>query len=241
MLGFGFLESASEDSDSPPLGELAQHLVDGPAILGPVDMGLLPYHPKPHKKSGVDHFVIGYAMDESRIFLNDPWGYPHVSVDYDQLVKSWRAELIPYRRGWYRYWTKPVRRQKPTASDLRRRAVQAYCDSYRSSELSSRSIGFKCGSEAITEFTDRIHDYPSDGAELGCLNFMLPVSSKRSLDFAEFFAGFKEELSQLKRNESAMLGQAHVANVLRDLRGLADSLNVIAELEARARKLILSS
>src|SRR4051812_1112722 len=119
LLGFEVDERASADGDPAPLVELARVLQDGPALLGPLDMGLLSYRTGRRQASGVDHFVLAYAVDDAEVYVHDPAGYPSVSIALTDLEPAWAAELVGYRRGAYRWWHSPRRVARPTEDDLR--------------------------------------------------------------------------------------------------------------------------
>ena len=54
LLGFEVAEEAESDGDPMPVEALNLQLVEGPVMLGPLDMGELSYHPNARGANGVD-------------------------------------------------------------------------------------------------------------------------------------------------------------------------------------------
>ena len=118
LLGFEAVERAYGDDDPPALAELCAALASGPAILGPVDIGLLLYQPGKGRANGIDHFVLAYAMDDAEVHLHDPAGYPRVSLTLPDLVAAWRAEKVGYGRALLRGWSRTQSRSDGTMVDV---------------------------------------------------------------------------------------------------------------------------
>ena len=66
LLGFEVAEEAESDGDAMPVDALSLQLRDGPAVLGPLDMGELSYHPNARGANGVDHFVLALHIEVSQ-------------------------------------------------------------------------------------------------------------------------------------------------------------------------------
>ena len=73
-----------------PAGRVSQCAEGWSALLGPLDMGLLLYQPGKGRPSGVDHFVLAYAMGDRGVSAR-PAGYPSVSLRVLDLQAAWRA------------------------------------------------------------------------------------------------------------------------------------------------------
>jgi hypothetical protein len=131
ILGFEYTERSSQAAGPAPFDQLRADLAKSPVALGPIDMGYLSYNPNCGNLAGVDHYVLAYRMDEQKIHLHDPVGFPHVSLLLDQLELAWKAERIDYRRGHYRCWTSPKRIQHPTEEEIYNQAVQYFTSCYQ--------------------------------------------------------------------------------------------------------------
>jgi hypothetical protein len=146
-LGFGFDEINSDDPDDDPFGRLEEALKHGPVILGPLDFGLLVYNLHHEGASGSDHYVLAYDMDESKVYLHDPWGFPCVSITHADLKEAWKAEAVGYKRGNYRHWSNPNRIETSTEDEVFERALVTYRDVYGTSQSAMKAGGFTTGPE----------------------------------------------------------------------------------------------
>ncbi|MGH2517711.1 MAG: hypothetical protein ACRDHP_18845, partial [Ktedonobacterales bacterium] len=88
-------------TSSEALERLRESLASGPVLVGPVDLGYLPYNPRARDLAGGDHFVVALDCDGSRVLLHDPFGYPYASLTTEELLTAWRAERISYKRRPY--------------------------------------------------------------------------------------------------------------------------------------------
>jgi hypothetical protein len=78
------------------LARLKASLVDGPVWIGPVEMGHLRHQPGKTRPIGADHYVVVLDVDDERVLMHDPEGYPYVCLPLDDFMASWRAETINY-------------------------------------------------------------------------------------------------------------------------------------------------
>ena len=109
LLGFDVDEEAESDGDAIPIDALNLQLGKGPVLLGPLDMGELPYRPNASGANGADHFVLALRIEDGAVVVHDPAGYPAMPISVKALDRAWRADLIEYRRGTYRRWHSPTR------------------------------------------------------------------------------------------------------------------------------------
>ncbi|WP_437615511.1 hypothetical protein WMF20_18730 [Sorangium sp. So ce834] len=78
------------------LAHLKAALMDGPVWIGPVEMGHLRYQPGKTGPFGADHYLVVLEVDDKRVLLHDPEGYPYASLPLDDFMAAWRAETIDY-------------------------------------------------------------------------------------------------------------------------------------------------
>jgi hypothetical protein len=240
VLGLAVDERASAGGASAPLAEIAQALATGPAVLGPVDMGLLLYRGGAGRPSGVDHFVLAYAADEAEVFLHDPAGYPSVSLTRPDLAAAWAAEQISYRRGAYRWWHNPRRVRLPTDDALFRVALASFAEVYRLAD-DRAARGVTIGGAAIRRLAARVRSDDLPPHLLGHLRgFTFQVAARRCLDFARFFGERAPELAALKTEQATLFGRAHTLLVRQDWPGTADALATLADVEDRFRARLLA-
>jgi hypothetical protein len=236
QLGFSFVEGASDDPSSPPFCELRQAVAASPAIVGPLDIGLLPYRPQSRGASGSDHYILVLEIEGDEALVHDPWGFPFASLTLDQLREAWRADLIPYRRGFYRYWHSPRRVESPTDEELYARTVNAFREAYEVGPNSYAEKATHIGVDAIREVARIARGGELASEELAHLSgFSLRLACRRAIDFALFFRGRNPPLAELKDIQARQLGRAHVDAVKRDISGLAEDLERVADAEDEFR------
>jgi len=134
ILGFDYKEKSCSTPGSPPFEELKHELASSPAILGPLDMGYLMHNPLHKRMAGADHFVLAFSIDDDELQLHDPEGFPSVSISLSQMEKAWRAEKVGYRRGYYRYWTAPNRKNHPSPTVVYDSALKSFKNVYLEAE-----------------------------------------------------------------------------------------------------------
>ncbi|MBV9544991.1 MAG: hypothetical protein JOY61_11505 [Chloroflexi bacterium] len=216
LLGFEVAEHAGRDGDAPPFRELAEALAAGPAVLGPLDMGHLTYAPGRGSATGMDHYVLAYALDATELHLHDPAGFPYVSLPVADLVRAWRAEQVNYRRGPFRWWSAPRRLQHPSERELVAGALRTFERNYAEAD-SAAAPGVVTGSLAIRQLAERIA-----GGELlphfaGYLvRFVFQLAARRALDYAAFFEDCWPALAEAKREQAMLFGRCHTLAVRRD-------------------------
>jgi len=236
LLGFEFKESATENAKSPPYDQLRSDLASSPAVLGPLDMGYLPHNPLHKRMMGADHFVLAYNMDENGVSIHDPEGFPSVHLPFKQLEQTWKAENIPYRRGYYRYWTRPVRKSHPSKDQLYRSTLESFKQVYAEGEKISKQSGIRVDDNAILEYSKHVRNDKVGPGERGFMVFFsLKLGARRAADFARFFAGRDDRLAELKWKQSELFGSAQASAVDRKWSKAADSLERLAEAEREFR------
>jgi len=107
------------------LQNLGAALAGGPVLVGPVEMGLLRYHPDAAGAIGADHYVLVTGLDGDRVCFHDPDGYPHATLAAEPFAAAWRGESIEYARAEYTMRTGFRRIRQVVAEDALRACVPA--------------------------------------------------------------------------------------------------------------------
>ena len=233
LLGIKVTEEAESDGAPMPAEALARQLDDGPVLLGPLDMGELPYHPDSRGGTGDDHFVLALGIEGDEVVVHDPAGYPAVPIAVEALDRAWRADLVEYRSGPYRRWHSPVRVKSPAPEELSGMAIQSFAQAYRESRATVPS-GVAIGPEAVESVaaTLRAGELGEQGLE-HLRRFALPLGVRRALDYAWFLQDVDAKLADLKSRQALHLGRAHAAAAQGDCELLAEQMLQVAELERR--------
>jgi len=100
-LGWTCQEGQGGD-EAEALDRLREGLMHGPVVLGPLDMGYLSYHPDCAHQPDADHHIAVLALEDDHALVHDPDGYPYAVLPLADLLTSWRADSIDWKRGAYR-------------------------------------------------------------------------------------------------------------------------------------------
>jgi hypothetical protein len=242
ILGFQYKTKVFEEKDSLPTDELKNDLVNGPTVLGPLDMGFLDYNPNYKYLSGADHYVLVYKIDNEKVYLHDPAGFPFVFLSFDQLNKAWRAEKISYHQGAYRYTSAPKRTSSPSDEEIYKQATEFFKSIYKRGEEADIREKWFVGKEAIDTAAGKIRNEGLGEKEINhFVNFVLPLGAKRALDFAAFFEPYSPDLSQLKQKQAVLFGQSQALAMKKDWPALSQTLKLLAEVEEEFRTSLLVS
>ncbi|MXZ89513.1 MAG: hypothetical protein F4081_07535 [Dehalococcoidia bacterium] len=233
LLGFKVAEEAESDGAPMPAEALARQLDDGPVLLGPLDVGELPYQPDSQGGNGVDHFVLALGFEGDEVVVHDPDGYPAVPIALEALDRAWRADLIEYRRGTYRRWHSPTRTTSPVPEEIANKAIRSFAWAYRESRATALP-GVAIGPEAVEALVATLRDGALAEQGLEHLRrFALPLGVRRALDYAWFLQEVAPELAELKSEQARRLGRAHAAAARPDQESMAEHLSRVADLERR--------
>ena len=234
VLGIAAVETAADDGADPPVAELVEALGVGPAILGPLDMGLLNYSPGRGAATGIDHFVLAYETDGNEVYLHDPAGFPCVSLPVEGLIEAWRADKIPYRRGAFRWWRSPRRVAARSDDEIRYRALIAFATVYQDADAAA-AAGATTGG-AIRHLAERAASADLSPAVISHLaRFAFQVGARRALDYADFFAAWHATLADAKRQQAALFGRCQTLLVRGDWDNLTRTLRWLADVEDQFR------
>ncbi|MGW1108072.1 hypothetical protein [Streptomyces sp. NPDC002540] len=99
------------------LHRLRTACADGPVLVGPVDMGLLLYHPGTPAADGGDHFVQVLAVDGDTVLLHDPHGHPYATLPTADFAAAWEAKSVTYTDAPFVMRTGFVRERDVTVAD----------------------------------------------------------------------------------------------------------------------------
>jgi hypothetical protein len=225
--------------DAEPLAELKRLLTHGPVIVGPVDMGLLVYNPAHTYAAGADHYVVVYALDEDRIHLHDPAGYPHAIMTYGDFMAAWRADRIAYKMGPYSMWGNLQREAEPTFDEMFRATDRQIAAQIR--EERERFDPTEVGAGMLRQFAEQAREGLSPEMRGHLAHFALPVSTRRCEDFARFYAPYDPERSAIKSAQARLYGQSVAQLMARNYAAFAQTFDELAGLEERFQALTLEA
>ncbi|WP_341675370.1 hypothetical protein [Niveibacterium sp. SC-1] len=222
-----------EEGAAVPFAALENALRDGPVMIGPLDMGLLRYHPHWEWLGGADHYVLITGLNDRVARLHDPDAVPCAVLPRGELAEAWRAEKVVFRSGAFQAWHSPRRAHTPTSAEIHERARTYFRERCQGAAAAANDTATAWGVAAIRACGQRVREGDVPPPLHGMLiHFSLRLGARRALDYAAFFALFDAELARLKREQADVFGLAHCAAVRKEWARLADCFATLAELEA---------
>jgi hypothetical protein len=240
-LGFD-CETTDGGSGPEALSRLRAALEDGPVLVGPLDMGLLPH--LTFAARGSDHFVTALEYDDSAggdLVLHDPHLYPYARIPAAELLPAWQAEAVGYARTTYRMRSRFVRRRDVDTGTLVADTLP-HALRYVAAEPSPAHA---TGSAAVERLRAELARGPNEGVRMHLAMFALPLGARRSIEASRFFAmAGADELAAVYDRRSRLFGRAVYPATRRKwdtLEGvLAELQTVEAEAETIARRALVA-
>ncbi|KPV60095.1 hypothetical protein QJ48_07305 [Paenibacillus sp. A3] len=97
LTALGWTSTVAKGGDADEaLARLKASLSDGPVWIGPLEMGHLRHQPEMTGPIGADHYVVVLEVNDERVLMHDPQGYPYVSLPLSDFMTAWRAETLSY-------------------------------------------------------------------------------------------------------------------------------------------------
>lgn len=241
ILGFNVTEKVYQDGEFIPLNELKDDLNRSPVMLGPLDMGYLTYNPNHPYLGGSDHYALALDYNENAILLHDPAGFPFVWLPFDQLESAWRAEKITWSAGSFRSWVSPTRVSNPTSEEIYGNAIQLFKASYLNQNHFAVKENKLVGKEAIRLKAAQIKGGNISDGEIGhFIHFAFPLGARRAHDFSIFFKERNEQLASLKDKQARLFGKCQTFAVSKRWDEVAQTLELLADVESDIESAILS-
>ncbi|HEV7307115.1 hypothetical protein [Ensifer sp.] len=226
-LGWTSETSHGEDAEDA-LSRLRSALRDGPVWVGPVEMGHLRHQPGMTGPIEADHYVVVLALDEERVLMHDPQGYPYASLPIGDFMAAWQAKTLTYgapftmRTGFRRVAELPE-------VDMIRAAIPAaihWLQMTTDRPMPPASFG---NGEAARLLADRLDGGCGKGLRAHLIHFAVRVGARRTADAATCLAraGYRE--AALVADEQArLIGALQYPLVVRNDRAAAETLRRLA-------------
>lgn len=89
-------EKTSGGGPEEALDRLRTAVAGGPVWVGPLEMGYLRHQPEMNGPIGADHFVVVLDVDDERVLIHDPQGFPYAEVPVADFLTAWKADTLAY-------------------------------------------------------------------------------------------------------------------------------------------------
>jgi hypothetical protein len=207
----------------------------GPVWVGPLEMGYLRHQPEMTGPIGADHFVVALDVNEERVLIHDPHGFPYAQVPVADFLTAWRADTLTYgdphtmRTGFEQV-------AEVSDADAVRSIVPAACDHL--AQVTDRKM--PPGSLGNADAAYRVAEMVEAGAENGLreefIYFAVKVGARRLDDTATCLdlAGYSHA-AQIAAEQARLVGSLQHPLVTRNYPKAAAALRELAPTYERLR------
>jgi hypothetical protein len=217
------------------LARLAKAVGDGPVWVGPLEMGLLRHQPEMSGPIGADHYVVVLDVNDRRVLIHDPQGYPYAEVPIEDFMKAWRAETIDYG-GSYTMRTDFAKIAEVADADAVRASIPTAVErlSMRTDQvMPPGSLGNGAAAERVAQL---IEAGSGDGLREHLIYFAVRVGARRLSDTADclLLAGLPEA-ADIAATQARLVGSMQYPMVTGDFPAAAAALRELAPTYDRLR------
>jgi hypothetical protein len=236
LLGWTCRREGAED-EMQAFGKLRDA---GPAIVGPVEMGLLLNHPGFTQPIGADHFLLVLEVGDDQVRYHDPHGFPYATLPVGAFLAAWRAETIGYRATAY-----TIRSDFQRVGHVRDEEALRACLLRAAAWLTPREgVDVPPGTLGGRPATDRLADMILAGLEPAIhghlVHFAIRLGARRLTDAATALAGIGlDEAAYLADQQARLVGSLQYELVAGSAERAAETVRTLgptyADLAARLR------
>jgi hypothetical protein len=236
-LGYDYALRSFADEQAA-LAALRAQLEVGPVVAGMLDMGYLTYAPDHCWLLGSDHAVVVLGMDEERVVVHDPAGYPATPLPLADFVEAWRRDV--YTGKPFGLWIIGARRYAPAREEIYQRALALGLGNLERVPSAAHASIERFGPAALEELADDIESGHAAPMLAKLAHFSFRVSGQRCYDSAAFLDEAPERMANaalrhaadVRRSQALVYGKAQLAAAQGDTRAIALALRELAPLES---------
>ncbi|MEV7285041.1 hypothetical protein AB0O01_10865 [Streptomyces sp. NPDC093252] len=205
----------------------------GPALVGPVDMGLLLHQPgAAGTADGTDHWVVVLAVEGDEVVFHDPEGFPFVTLPVAAFVAAWNSCEVRFARPF------------TLRSEFRRVREVDILDAVRNSLPAARrwvsgggpDSGFRTRGDAgrgpsgaVEQLADRVRAGLDDRTRAHLVDFAVRVGTRRLADASYWLAeAGARDAAGIADRQARLLGGAQYHLVAGDTETAAAALRQLA-------------
>jgi len=184
---------------------------------------------------GADHFVVVLDVNDERVLIHDPHGYPYAEVPIDDFTTAWRAETVSYGDP-YTMRTNFVKVADVSDADAIRSVIPTAIErlSMRTDlEMPPGSLG---NGEAAERVARMIEAGAGDGLREHLIYFAIRVGARRPSDTADclLLAGYTAA-AEIAAGQARLVGSLQHPMVTGNLPPAAAALRELAPTYDRLR------
>ena len=172
----------------------------GPALVGPLEMGLLLHHPGSGQAIGSDHFVVVLGVANGRVTFHDPHGHPFATLPVDEFTESWRADSIGYANDSFTLRAEFRKLSEVDPLDALRASVPAAVRWLEGS-------GFTSSASSVERLAELVHDGLEPWQLDHMLYFAVRVGARRLADASSWLAAIGyEKAAEVAETQARLVG-----------------------------------
>ncbi|TCP54959.1 hypothetical protein EV191_102170 [Tamaricihabitans halophyticus] len=215
------------------LDRLRSSLVDGPVLVGPLEMGHLRYQPSMTGPIGADHYAVVLAMEADWLIIHDPQGYPYARLPVPDFLRAWQADTVDYGEQYTMRTDVQVRASIPPSV-----AVRTALSWVNPAERTAPA-GTLANAEAALALADRLEHRPDDEIRENLVHFAIRVGTRRLADAAFWLAQADlPTAAAVTREQARLVGALQYPLATEDVLGAAGILRELAPTYQRLREAV---
>ena len=217
--------------DNEVLTHLRKATEQAPALVGPVDMGFLSYHPQHTFQKGADHFLAVLAVGDDYVVLHDPQGYPCAILSHNEFLQAWRAEDIPYRQAPYTFRGAFRQIERVSRQEMITRTLPILRDNIKAAPEGPVVYG---GPYVFSLLAQDLRENVPESLTGHLLHFALPLAARRAVDAASFLHEAKcEDAAAILTQQARLFGVAQYKAAHEQWAQVAENMEQLGELETK--------
>ncbi|MER5784129.1 hypothetical protein ABT104_20795 [Streptomyces mobaraensis] len=222
-------ERTSGGTPDQAVARLRDACARGPALAGPLDMGLLLYRPGTPAPGEGDHYVLVLGVDGDTVLLHDPHGHPYATLPVAAFTAAWRAETVDYADAPYGLRTDFVRDREIAPAEALRRSLPGAVRWLAGREDLPMPPGSLGGAAAVDALADRVSRGLAPDVRTLLAEFGVRVGVRRLADAATCLAALGlTEAAAVADRQARLLGRLQLPLVTGDDRALEAGLRRLA-------------
>ena len=217
------------------LDRLRTAAADGPVWVGPLEMGLLRHQPEMTGPIGADHFVVALDVNDERVLIHDPQGFPYAEVPVADFLTAWRADTLTYGSP-YKMRTDFERIAEVSDADAVRSVIPAARDHLAQVTDEKMPPGSLGNADAAYRVAEMVEAGAENGLREQLVYFAVKVGARRLDDTATCLdlAGYAGAAA-IAAEQARLVGSLQHPLVTRDFPKAAAALRELAPTYERLR------
>ena len=221
-------EVSSGGDEDEALARLRAALADGPVWVGPVEMGHLRHQPGMRGPIDADHYVVVLALEDGRVLMHDPQGYPYAELPVADFMAAWNAATLTYgtaftMRTRFRQLAVLTEAETIEASLPTARRWLSMSDA---GDMPEGSVGNGAAAERLA---DMIEPGCDDGLRGHMIHFAVRVGARRANDAATCLERIgRKDAARVAAMQARLIGSLQHSLVVGDDIRAAKALRALA-------------